>query len=201
MVIETGGLRERKKQATRRRIVETAYDLFERDGYEPTTVEAIAAAAEVSPATFYNYFPLKEDLLFPDRDQILDAGLKAIATAPAQEAPVQTLARAVRAMIDTTVGGLRDPATEREGRRIRLVMSVPQLQARMMHNAFGVVERLTEALRAIHPQDEADYTVALGAIFGAAFAAGTASARQGRSIDQALSRAVDRVAEAFGGTG
>lgn len=198
MMTEPRGLRERKKQATRRRIVEAAYELFERDGYESTTVEAIAAAAEVSPATFYNYFPQKEDLLFPDRDQILDAGLEAIATASEREAPVQTLVRAVRAMIDTTAGGLRDPSTERESRRIRLVMTVPQLQARMVQNAFGVVERLTEALREVHPEDETDYTVVLGAIFGAAFAAGTASARQGGSTEQALIRAVDRVAEAFG---
>jgi AcrR family transcriptional regulator len=198
MTNEPEGLRGRKKQATRHRIVEAAYGLFERDGFEETTVEAVARAAEVSPATFYNYFPVKEDLLFPDRDRILQAGLDAAGTGAPGEAPADAVARVVRAMIASTIGGLRDPSTELETRRIRLVSAVPQLQARMMQNAFAVVERLAAALRAARPDDGGDdYVAMLGAVFGAAFAAGTASVRRGRTSAEALEQAVDYVTDAF----
>jgi AcrR family transcriptional regulator len=61
-----GGLRERKKQKTRESIQRTALRLFEKQGYEETTIEQIAAAAEISPSTFFNYFPTKEDVVLYD---------------------------------------------------------------------------------------------------------------------------------------
>lgn len=60
------GLRERKKQKTRESIQRTALRLFERQGYEETTIEQIAAATEISESTFFNYFPTKEDVVLYD---------------------------------------------------------------------------------------------------------------------------------------
>lgn len=57
------GRRERKKEETRRRIVEIAFQLFERDGFEATTMERIADAADVAKATLYSYFPVKEAIV------------------------------------------------------------------------------------------------------------------------------------------
>ena len=57
------GLRERKVQRTRERIAEVALDLFERQGYEATTMEQIAAAADVAPTTLYRYYPTKDRTL------------------------------------------------------------------------------------------------------------------------------------------
>src|SRR4249919_3849313 len=51
------GLRELKKQRTRAAIQAAALALIERQGYDATTCEQISAAAEVSPATFFRYFP------------------------------------------------------------------------------------------------------------------------------------------------
>jgi len=59
-------LRERKKQKTRESIQRTALRLFEKQGYEATTIEQIAAAVEISPSTFFNYFPTKEDVVLYD---------------------------------------------------------------------------------------------------------------------------------------
>lgn len=56
-------LRERQRQHTRAEIVRVAFDLFGKQGYEQVSVEAIAAAAGVSRATFFNYFPQKDLLL------------------------------------------------------------------------------------------------------------------------------------------
>ncbi|TMB71576.1 MAG: TetR family transcriptional regulator, partial [Chloroflexi bacterium] len=60
------GLRERKKQKTRESIQRAALRLFVKQGYEETTIEQIAAAAEISPSTFFNYFPTKEDVVLFD---------------------------------------------------------------------------------------------------------------------------------------
>src|SRR2546425_5565213 len=61
-----GGLRERKKQKTRESTQRAALRLFVKQGYEETTIEQIAAAAEISPSTFFNYFPTKEDVVLFD---------------------------------------------------------------------------------------------------------------------------------------
>lgn len=58
------GLRERKKLRTRVTLIQTAAELCERHGFDNTTVEQIAAAAEVSPRTFSRYFPTKEAVVF-----------------------------------------------------------------------------------------------------------------------------------------
>ncbi|HZC12209.1 MAG TPA: TetR family transcriptional regulator, partial [Mycobacterium sp.] len=57
------GLRERKKIRTRETIRREAFRLIQENGYAATTVEQIAEAAEVSPSTFFRYFPTKESVL------------------------------------------------------------------------------------------------------------------------------------------
>src|SRR6202050_5561478 len=88
------GVRERKKARTRASLREHALRLFRDQGYTATTVEQIAAAAEVSPSTFFRYFPTKEDLVLQDDMDTRMA--EAFARQPPELAPVAALRAAMR---------------------------------------------------------------------------------------------------------
>src|ERR1700749_5229695 len=91
---EPAGLRERKKARTRAAIRQEALRLFREQGYQATTVEQIAAAAEVSPSTFFRYFPTKEDVVLQDDmdTRVLDA----FARQPGDLSPIAAVRAALR---------------------------------------------------------------------------------------------------------
>ena len=88
-------LRERKKVRTRDAIVTAALDLFADRGYEATTVEMIAEAAEVSPATVFRYFAAKDEIVFSDRDRRLPMLAAALRNRPASESDLVAAGRAL----------------------------------------------------------------------------------------------------------
>lgn len=92
------GRRERKVAETRRSILEHARRLFEAQGYAETTVEQIAAAADVAPRTFFRYFPTKESLLFANFDEVRRDMLVELRARPHDEAPLQSVVVALRSM-------------------------------------------------------------------------------------------------------
>ena len=87
-------LRERKKARTRAALREHALRLFREQGYQATTVEQIAAAAEVSPSTFFRYFPTKEDVVL--QDDMDTRMIAALEQQPAGLGPVAAVRAAVR---------------------------------------------------------------------------------------------------------
>ncbi|MGY6651739.1 TetR family transcriptional regulator [Amycolatopsis sp. TRM77291] len=192
---EPVGLRERKKWRTRKVLIETAYRLFERQGYDRTTTAEIAAAAEVSAATFFNHFATKEDLLLTDDgEQILRVGLDVLAAREVGETPAGLLRRAMFGMLAEAGAGLRDPAAEPERIRLDLITSVPSLRATMLQRAFDAQERLSAALcRSCAGEiDEVDAAALVGAATGAVFAAGRTALRLGTPLDEAMRRAIGR---------
>jgi AcrR family transcriptional regulator len=91
----TPGLRERKKQRTRELITETAWGLFAERSFDAVTVSDVAAAAEVSPATVFNYFKTKEDLVYGRMEAFEDELLAAIRDRPAGESILAAFSRFV----------------------------------------------------------------------------------------------------------
>jgi AcrR family transcriptional regulator len=90
------GLRERKKQRTREQIIEAAMGLFAERGYHATTIADIAETADVSPRTFFSYFPSKEAVVFHNVDRDLDS----LAAALQDRLPGETAFDALRRWID-----------------------------------------------------------------------------------------------------
>ncbi len=65
----------------REKLVLPAFELFDEQGYENTTVDQIAERAGVGRTTYFRNFPSKEDVIFPDHAAILDAISGRLATA------------------------------------------------------------------------------------------------------------------------
>ena len=132
------GLRERKKQRTRRHIAETARRLFSERGFEHVTVAEIARAAEVAEATVFNYFPTKEDLFYWQLEAFEERLTRAVRDRP----PGTSVLAAFSALL-TGAGGVLAfrgdddaDATERLHDVTRLVTGSPALLARE-HQVFA----------------------------------------------------------------
>ena len=97
------GLRDRKKIQTRETIRREAMRLIKENGYANTTVEQIAEAAEVSPSTFFRYFPSKEMVLMAnDLDRVT---IEALGQQPADMPSLQAFRRALEITMATRLGG------------------------------------------------------------------------------------------------
>ena len=122
---ETSSLRSRKKQRTRRTIERVALDLFTERGFDGATVEEIAAAADISPRTFFHYFPSKEEVVLSDYAERLERILEVLRTSSPTGSPWQALRTAF-----LTVGA--DYEAEREDllRRFRVIEASPGVAAR-----------------------------------------------------------------------
>lgn len=134
------GLRERKKAKTRATIQRHALGLFRKQGYEATTVEQIAEAAEVSPSTFFRYFPTKEDVVLWDQfDPMLFAEF---AAQPAELSPIQALRRAIHAVFEA----LPAEDVEEQRERATLFLSIPELRMRVLDQAVDSTRQLAEVV-------------------------------------------------------
>jgi AcrR family transcriptional regulator len=134
------GLRERKKERTRAAIEEAALELFDRKGLEATTVDEIAAAADVSPRTFFRYFAAKEDVVFchdDDGDWLL--------TLLQERAPGDSALDVLRSAFLALATDF-EANRERHLRRFRLSRSSPGLHLRLAERRRRHEELLVEGL-------------------------------------------------------
>jgi TetR/AcrR family transcriptional regulator, regulator of mycofactocin system len=152
----TPGRRERKKLETRAALEAAALRLFAERGYEQTTIDDIAEAADVAVRTFFRYFQSKQHVLFGDVALDIAARLRAALRArPDTESPVEAVGAALGAM------ELDDPEQQRQVlERLRLLERMPELGGtyhmlfQQLHEVIAeeVAERTGSAAADLHPQ-------------------------------------------------
>lgn len=183
------GLRERKKQKTKASIQREALRLFKKRGYDETTIEDIAAAAEISPSTFFNYFPTKEDVVIYDEydPQVFAALIASV--------PGETLSESMQNVV-AQLGGLFEADRENILERSRLSLEVPELRGRIWEELERTRDIFAEVI-AKRAGREADFEtrVVAMAFVGAAFEASIEWVRAGGegSLMDLFHRAVEAI--------
>ena len=155
-------LRERKKARTRASLREHALRLFREQGYAATTVEQIAAAAEVSPSTFFRYFPTKEDVVLQDDMDV--RMLEAFERQPPEMPPLAAMRAAWKEALASFTPEEMEIVTASTGLSLR----VPEVRARAFDEFARVIVVMGEAIarRAGRPPQDANARVLAGAVIG-----------------------------------
>ncbi|KWX67053.1 TetR family transcriptional regulator [Mycobacterium sp. NAZ190054] len=142
------GLRERKKRRTRATLIDAAVGLCERQGFDGTTVDQIAAIAEVSPRTFSRYFQTKDAIALALIDEVLVRTAAELAAQPPYLTHLEALRRAYVAMAEASKrapdGGL---SSERLLQILRITASSATLrQAAVEYRANAVDEVVAQRM-------------------------------------------------------
>ena len=138
---ESVGLRERKKLERRRCIDDAAISLFEAHGFDGTTIEDIAAAADIAPRTFFSYFPTKEDVVLADYASRLDRIIDVLGARPPSEPPWAAL----QASFVTVAADYEDRRDDLV-RRFAIMAAHPPVYARSLQLQSGWEDALTDLL-------------------------------------------------------
>jgi AcrR family transcriptional regulator len=123
------GLRERKKQRTRATLIDAAVELCGRQGFERTTVDQIAAIADVSPRTFSRYFATKDAIALALIDEALELTAAELARQPHDISHFEALRRSYVVMYNNTKSA--PPGALSEDRMmctVRIIMSSAALR-------------------------------------------------------------------------
>lgn len=172
------GLRERKKQATRRHIAEVAKTLFTARGFDNVTVAEVAEAADVSKMTVFNYFPRKEDLFLDQHAyQVRDIERALTARAPG-ESLVAVLRRYQHQLLEShhDLSG----ATEGIAGCWEVISASPALLSRLHEQALELQAAIAEVL-----------TTETGDPVMSRLVAGQLAAAMAATFETALRRMVD----------
>jgi AcrR family transcriptional regulator len=156
------GLRERKKFKTQETIQRKALQIFKERGYENTTIDQIAEAAEISRGTFFHYFPTKADILLHD---VFDNHLLQIYQAqPKGISPI----RALRLSLQEVFRDVSEQDLELEKQREDLLREVPELQNALSQIILRSLPILAQAIaeRLHRPKDDLVVRSLAGAVIG-----------------------------------
>jgi len=166
-IVQRPGLRERKKARTRAAIREHALRLFREQGYDATTIDQIAEAADVSPSTFFRYFPTKEDVVLQDDLDVLAVG--AFEAQPPELSPIA----AFRAAARDAFGALGEEDLARLRETTELSLTIPEVRARAMDELTRTIDFIAEAVARRAGRDPSDFAARnfAGAVVGVIMAA------------------------------
>ncbi|MFI5715057.1 TetR/AcrR family transcriptional regulator [Nocardia sp. NPDC051750] len=185
--MSTGGLRELKKKRTREAIQDHALRLYREQGYAKTTLEEVAAAAEVSPSTLFRYFPTKPDTVLFDRvDPIF---LEKFLAEPANLPPIQAARNALLAVLNSTEVDIATVETT----RMRLIATVPELRAAVLQKVETDLPPFMEAFaqRVGREPDDPRVRYWTGAVAGVALMAYLRAVDNGEDIYTVVNEALE----------
>ncbi|GAA2570213.1 MULTISPECIES: TetR family transcriptional regulator [Streptomyces] len=141
------GLRELKKQRTRDLLLRSALELFTAHGYEETTVDDIAEAADVSQRTFFRYFASKEDAAFFVSRLAESHFVDTVRARPPEEAPLDALRLALSESWNTIGGAVEQLIPlELHMRFYRVIESTPALLAAHLRRATELEEEIARVV-------------------------------------------------------
>lgn len=189
-------LRQRKRARTRAALVAAALDLFERQGFEATTIDEIAASADVSPRTYFRYFATKEEVALGD--DLQHELIALIAARPVDEPMLES----VRHVIRDGLALLSVQDREALLARLRIVYRTPSLRARRWEFQLEM-GRIAGAIvgerRGLPPDDLGSRVTAAAAFTAIEVAMDTWQQHDGREdLGAVLDAAVDHLGHAFG---
>lgn len=193
----TLGPRERRRTRTMREIQSEAFRLFAEQGYDQTTTEQIADAADISPRTFFRYFPTKEDVVVWDEyDAVIGDRL---AARPSDE----PLGETMRAVTREALSALHEHDPARLLARHRLLSTVPAVRARFLEFARSGVDQfnaLYAEARNLPPDDLRLRLTAFAMVDAAGVACDLWQASHGKRdliglYDEATDALIDGIAE------
>ena len=194
---EPASLRQRKRARTRAALIGAALELFERQGYEATTIDEIAAAADVSPRTFFRYFATKEEVALGD-----DLGPEILGLLAARPADEPMLESARHVVADSLVLVSEDDL-EALLARLRIVYRTPSLRARRWEYQLemGRISGAALAERRGLPPDDLGSRVTAAAVFTAIeVAMDRWQEHEGREdLGAVIDAAIGHLGGAFGG--
>ena len=156
------GLRERKKARTRASIQDHALRLFRDQGYDATTIEQIAEAADVSPSTFFRYFPTKEAVV------LYDAFDPRFADSFRAQPRELSVVEAIRRAIGATFSEIPDDERDRQRLRESLLRTVPGLRVRMLDEFIKTIDLFSVEVagRVGREPDDFEVRTLVGAVIG-----------------------------------
>ncbi|WP_353114355.1 TetR family transcriptional regulator [Microbacterium sp.] len=188
-------LSQRKREAVRRELTVIAVDLFARDGYEQTTVDAIAEAAGMSKRTFFRYYASKDDVVIGKWQTMGDD----IVTRFRGRAADEPLIDALRAALDVVVEHYADTARQSASSAFdRIIAETPQLSARFLYEVSTIEQRLAAEAAETRPEIPPLRLRALVGAVGACLLAAMADVLPehpeglGRALDHVLAETVVR---------
>ena len=192
-------MRDRTRRAVQGELVEVAQALFVADGYEATTVDAIAVAAGMSRRTFFRYFASKEELVLGKYDLMGERLVEALRARPRDE-PVWT---SLRRMFDDVIAYTSDQARTPGLLEIeRLVSSASALHAAYLGRLDAVQDRIAAVLHdraASAGEGPAVDDPTLRALVGAAFACFTAARQAFLATGRPFAETTDQLMTAVRG--
>lgn len=152
-----GGLRARKRQDTAQRITQAGLRLFLDQGYDATTLDAIAAAAGISRRTFFHYFKSKDDILLSLQSGMGEGIAAAVRNAPPGLRPLEAIRRAI-------TDAVAEFPSDEMIRIDRLMRSSPSVQARKQASYIEHELALFAALRERWPDPDQELSLRLTAL-------------------------------------